>query len=92
MTDQAQLDFEAKKLQSIVKEKSYLISETGALADKISPGVLKSLVTLNDKPKWDARADYSVEPCCNANWVENGTVFLEETFLKHLGSLSSLFL
>ncbi|XP_027337605.1 uncharacterized protein LOC113851342 [Abrus precatorius] len=50
-TDQAQLDFEAKRLQSIVKEKSYLISETGVLADKISPGVLKSLVTLNDKAK-----------------------------------------
>lgn len=50
-TDQAELDFEAKKLQSIVKEKSYLISEKGALADLISPGVLKSLVTLNDKPK-----------------------------------------
>lgn len=50
-TDQAQLDFEAKKLQSTVKEKTYLISEAGALADKISPGVLKSLVTLSDKPK-----------------------------------------
>ncbi|XP_058733280.1 uncharacterized protein LOC131604901 [Vicia villosa] len=50
-TDQAQLDFEAKKLQSIVKEKTLIISDTGALADKISPGVLKSLVTLNDKPK-----------------------------------------
>ncbi|PNX61998.1 hypothetical protein L195_g052747, partial [Trifolium pratense] len=34
---QAELDFEAKKLQSTVKEKSYLISETGALADLISP-------------------------------------------------------
>lgn len=51
ITDQAQLDFEAKKLQSIVKEKTLIISDTGALADKISPGVLKSLVTLNDKPK-----------------------------------------
>ncbi|CAK8539761.1 unnamed protein product [Lathyrus sativus] len=50
-TDQTQLDFEAKKLQSIVKEKSLIISDTGALADKINPGVLKSLVTLNDKPK-----------------------------------------
>lgn len=50
-TDQANLDFEAKRLQSLVKEKSYLISETGAIADKISPGVLKSLVTLSDKPK-----------------------------------------
>ncbi|KAI4354768.1 hypothetical protein L6164_003607 [Bauhinia variegata] len=49
--DQDRLDFEAKKLQSIVKEKSFLISEKGVLADKISPGVLRSLVTLNDKPK-----------------------------------------
>ncbi|PNX95434.1 hypothetical protein L195_g018626, partial [Trifolium pratense] len=37
IADQAELDFEAKKLQSTVKEKSYLISETGALADLISP-------------------------------------------------------
>jgi hypothetical protein len=51
IADQAELDFEAKKLQSTVKEKSYLISETGAPADLISPGVLKSLVTLNDKSK-----------------------------------------
>ncbi|CAJ2678185.1 uncharacterized protein LOC123912776 [Trifolium pratense] len=50
-TDQAQLDFEAKKLQSLVKEKTMLISEMGVLTDIISPGVLKSLVTLNDKPK-----------------------------------------
>ncbi|KAE9611234.1 hypothetical protein Lal_00012049 [Lupinus albus] len=50
-TDQKELDFEAKKLQSTVKEKSYFISETGALADKISPGILKSMVTLNDQRK-----------------------------------------
>ncbi|KAB1225247.1 hypothetical protein CJ030_MR1G017632 [Morella rubra] len=49
--DQARLDFDAKQLQSYVKEKSLLISEKGALADRISPGVLKSLVTLSDKPK-----------------------------------------
>ncbi|XP_040991391.1 uncharacterized protein LOC121238544 [Juglans microcarpa x Juglans regia] len=49
--DQAQLDFDGKQLQSYVKEKSLLISEMGALADKISPGVLKSIVTLSDKPK-----------------------------------------
>ncbi|KAG5223447.1 P53 and DNA damage-regulated protein [Salix suchowensis] len=40
----------AKKLQSYVKEKTLLISEKGVLADKISPGVLRSLVTLTDKP------------------------------------------
>ncbi|XAR63227.1 hypothetical protein NMG60_11023093 [Bertholletia excelsa] len=48
--DQAQLDLDTKKLQSYVKEKSFLISEKGVLADKISPGVLRSLVTLTDKP------------------------------------------
>ncbi|KAH7519650.1 hypothetical protein FEM48_Zijuj08G0059600 [Ziziphus jujuba var. spinosa] len=48
-TDQDRLDFETKKLQSYVKDKSLLISEKGALADKISPGVLNSLVTLTDK-------------------------------------------
>ncbi|GKU88466.1 hypothetical protein SLEP1_g2729 [Rubroshorea leprosula] len=50
-TEQAHLDYEAKKLQSYVKEKSFLISEKGVLADKISPGVLRSLVTLADNPK-----------------------------------------
>ncbi|KAK1267788.1 hypothetical protein QJS04_geneDACA006219 [Acorus gramineus] len=49
--DQEHFDFEAKKLQSYVKEKSFLISERGALADKINPSVLKSLVTLTDKSK-----------------------------------------
>ncbi|XP_028115068.1 uncharacterized protein LOC114312968 isoform X3 [Camellia sinensis] len=46
---QAQIDLDAKKLQSYVKEKS-LMSEKGILADKISPGVLRSLVSLTDKP------------------------------------------
>ncbi|KAL0379720.1 UNVERIFIED_CONTAM: Elongation factor G-2, mitochondrial [Sesamum angustifolium] len=49
--DQARLDFDSKKLQSYVKEKSFSISEKGVLADKISPGVLRSLVTLTDKAK-----------------------------------------
>ncbi|KAL8500278.1 hypothetical protein ACS0TY_020036 [Phlomoides rotata] len=49
--DQARLDFDSKKLQSYVKEKSLLISEKGVLSDKISPGVLRSMVTLTDKPK-----------------------------------------
>ncbi|KAL6981261.1 hypothetical protein U1Q18_022892 [Sarracenia purpurea var. burkii] len=49
--DQAQLDLDSKKLQSYVKEKSFLISEKGVLADKISPGVVRSLATLTDKPK-----------------------------------------
>lgn len=50
--DQAKLDYDVKKLQSYVKEKTFLISEQGALADKIGPGVLKSMVTLQDKSKW----------------------------------------
>ncbi|KAK3195122.1 hypothetical protein Dsin_026432 [Dipteronia sinensis] len=50
-TDQTRLDYESKTLQSLVKEKSLIISEKGALADKITPGVLRSLVTLTDKPK-----------------------------------------
>lgn len=49
--DQERLDYDSKKLQSFVKEKSFLISEKGALADKISPGIVKSLVSLTDKPK-----------------------------------------
>lgn len=49
--DQEQLDVDAKVLQSYVKEKSFTISEKGALSDKISPGVLRSIVTLTDKPK-----------------------------------------
>ncbi|KAL2903347.1 Protein SMAX1-LIKE 3 [Bienertia sinuspersici] len=47
--DQERLEVDLKNLQSIVKEKSLLISEKGALADKISPGTLRSLVTLTDK-------------------------------------------
>lgn len=50
-SDQEQLDVDAKVLQSYVKEKSFTISEKGALSDKISPGVLRSIVTLTDKPK-----------------------------------------
>ncbi|XP_062007764.1 uncharacterized protein LOC133724881 [Rosa rugosa] len=48
--DQEQLDFDSRRLQSTMKEKSLVLSETGALADKICPGVLKSLVNLTDKP------------------------------------------
>ncbi|XVE74071.1 hypothetical protein DITRI_Ditri11bG0169500 [Diplodiscus trichospermus] len=46
---QLKLDHEAKKLQSYVKEKSLFISEKGFLADKISPGVPRSLETLRDE-------------------------------------------
>ncbi|TXG62947.1 hypothetical protein EZV62_009941 [Acer yangbiense] len=49
--DLTRIDHESKTLQSFVKEKSFIISEKGSLADKISPGVLRSLVTLTNKPK-----------------------------------------
>ncbi|KAI4968323.1 hypothetical protein ZWY2020_057978 [Hordeum vulgare] len=49
--DQERLDYNTKKLQSFVKEKSFAISEKGALADKISPGIVRSFVSLADKPK-----------------------------------------
>ncbi|KAL8151136.1 hypothetical protein V2J09_020944 [Rumex salicifolius] len=49
--DQERLDFDSKKLQSCVKEKSLLLSEKGAMADRISPGVLRSLVILKDEKK-----------------------------------------
>ncbi|MQL71930.1 hypothetical protein Taro_004234 [Colocasia esculenta] len=49
--DQERLDYETKKLQSYVKEKSLMISEKGVLDDKISTGVLRSLITLTDKSK-----------------------------------------
>lgn len=49
--EQTLLDFQAKTLQSYVKEKSFWISEEGVLADRITPGVLRSLVTLTDQKK-----------------------------------------
>ncbi|CAA3029631.1 Hypothetical predicted protein [Olea europaea subsp. europaea] len=49
--DQAHFDYESKRFQSFAKEKSFSISQKGVLADKISPGVLRGLVTLTDKPK-----------------------------------------
>lgn len=41
--DEEKMEFESKKLQSLVKEKALFISELGALADGISPGVIRSL-------------------------------------------------
>ncbi|PHU31036.1 hypothetical protein BC332_03129 [Capsicum chinense] len=58
--DQTLLDYEAKKLQSFVKEKSLWISDQGVLADRISPGVLRSMVTLTDKPNWLLGADQTL--------------------------------
>ncbi|KAL1202482.1 hypothetical protein V5N11_025044 [Cardamine amara subsp. amara] len=48
--DEENMEFESKKLQSLVKEKALFISELGALADSVSPGVIRSLVALKDKP------------------------------------------
>ncbi|XP_010538995.1 PREDICTED: uncharacterized protein LOC104813152 isoform X3 [Tarenaya hassleriana] len=49
--DQERLEFGSNKLQSYVKEKALSISELGALADSTCPGIIRSLVTLTDKPK-----------------------------------------
>lgn len=49
--DQERLDYESKTLQSFVKEKSFILSERGALAGSVNPGILKSLVTLKDGRK-----------------------------------------
>ncbi|MCL7038681.1 hypothetical protein MKW94_021475 [Papaver nudicaule] len=49
--DQTQLDSDSRKLQSYVKEQALLISDKGALSDKIGPGVLRSLVSLTDAKK-----------------------------------------
>ncbi|KAJ3678689.1 hypothetical protein LUZ60_002492 [Juncus effusus] len=47
--EQEKLDYEMKILQSQVKEKSFVISEKGGLADKVSPGIVRSMVALSDK-------------------------------------------
>ncbi|KAH0889421.1 hypothetical protein HID58_051850 [Brassica napus] len=44
------MEFESKKLQSLLKEKTLLLSELGALADSVPPSVIRSLITLKDKP------------------------------------------
>ncbi|KAF2584338.1 hypothetical protein F2Q70_00037286 [Brassica cretica] len=36
--------------QSLLKEKTLLLSELGALADSVPPSVIRSLITLKDKP------------------------------------------
>ncbi|WVZ95135.1 hypothetical protein U9M48_040936 [Paspalum notatum var. saurae] len=46
--DQERLDFDTKKLQSFVKEKSLVIAEKGALAGRFSVDTVKSLVSLTD--------------------------------------------
>uniref|UniRef100_A0A0A9G544 Uncharacterized protein n=1 Tax=Arundo donax TaxID=35708 RepID=A0A0A9G544_ARUDO len=49
--DQERLDFDTKKLQSFVKEKSLVIAEKGALTGSLGLDTVKSLVNLTDKPK-----------------------------------------
>ena len=49
--DQERLDFDTKKLQSFVKEKSLVIAEKGALAGRFGADTVKSLVSLRDAPK-----------------------------------------
>ncbi|KAL6633918.1 hypothetical protein ACP70R_026589 [Stipagrostis hirtigluma subsp. patula] len=49
--DQERLDFDTKKLQSFVKEKSLVIAEKGALVGSFGPDIVKSFVSLTDKPK-----------------------------------------
>ncbi|KAL0673879.1 hypothetical protein Bca4012_001860 [Brassica carinata] len=48
--DEKRMEFESKKLQSLLKEKTLLLSELGALADSVPPSVIRSLITLKDKP------------------------------------------
>ncbi|KAG0566905.1 hypothetical protein M758_7G088700 [Ceratodon purpureus] len=46
--EQANLDSRVKSLQSVVKEKTLQLSNSGALADRIAPGLVNALVTLKD--------------------------------------------
>jgi hypothetical protein len=48
--DQERLDIDTKKLQSIVKEKSLVIAEKGALAGRFGTDTVKSMVNLTDTP------------------------------------------
>lgn len=43
------MGFESKNFQSLVKEKTLFLSELGALAESVPPGVIRSLVKLKDK-------------------------------------------
>ncbi len=46
--EQAALESRVRSLQGLVKEKTLELSNSGALADRIAPGLVKSLVTLKD--------------------------------------------
>ncbi|ESQ48437.1 hypothetical protein EUTSA_v10021656mg [Eutrema salsugineum] len=49
--DEKKMEFEATKLQSLMKEKTLCLSELKALGDSIPLGIIRSLVALEDKPK-----------------------------------------
>ncbi|ESQ33578.1 hypothetical protein EUTSA_v10009904mg [Eutrema salsugineum] len=49
--DGKKMEFEARKLQSLMKEKTLCLSELRTLGDSIPPGIIRSLVTLEDNPK-----------------------------------------
>ena len=46
--DQVDLEAKVKKLQGFVKEKTLELSDSGALADRFGPELLKAFVTLKD--------------------------------------------
>eukprot|EP00897_Mesotaenium_endlicherianum_P007452 jgi/Mesen1/6735/ME000344S06011 len=48
-SDQEQIESTINSLRSDVKEKAMVLSERGAIADKIGPNLMKALVTLKDK-------------------------------------------
>uniref|UniRef100_A0A0A9CTR8 Uncharacterized protein n=1 Tax=Arundo donax TaxID=35708 RepID=A0A0A9CTR8_ARUDO len=60
--DQECLDFDTKKLQSFVKEKSLVITEKGALTGSLGLDTVKSLVNLTDKPKSTREAGELLQP------------------------------
>ncbi|KZV49040.1 hypothetical protein F511_10991 [Dorcoceras hygrometricum] len=82
-TDQARLNYESKKLQSCVKEKSFFISEKGVLSDKISPGVMRSLLTLSDKPK--TRGSGSEQIGSHLTGISQKTPYCVHTVIQNTG-------
>nr|TKW09413.1 hypothetical protein SEVIR_6G093000v2 [Setaria viridis] len=59
--DQERLNIDTKKLQSFVKEKSFVIAEKGALAGRFGADTVKSLVNLTDTPKSTREGGESVQ-------------------------------
>ncbi|XP_002975030.2 uncharacterized protein LOC9629071 isoform X3 [Selaginella moellendorffii] len=46
---QVELETDVNRLQSTVKEKTFLLSEKGAIADVVSPSLVESFVKLKDR-------------------------------------------